>query len=32
LSSALYGVLLSALVIPLIDRISRPFVSEIAIS
>jgi rod shape-determining protein MreD len=31
LSSALYGVLLSALVIPLIDRISRPFVSEIAI-
>jgi rod shape-determining protein MreD len=32
LSSALYGVLLSALVIPLIDRISRPFVSEMAIS
>ena len=32
LSSALYGVLLSAFVIPLIDRISRPFVSEIAIS
>jgi rod shape-determining protein MreD len=32
LSSALYGVLLSALVIPLIARISRPFLPELSVS
>lgn len=32
LSSALYGVLLSALIIPLIARISRPFVPEISVT
>lgn len=32
LSSALYGVLLSALIIPLVARISRPFLPELSIS
>ncbi len=32
LSSAFYGVLLSALIIPLVARISRPFLPEISVS
>ncbi len=32
LSSALYGVLLSALIIPLVARISRPFLPELSVS